>query len=229
MSRKDKPPKCTFHPDIAAVGKCANCGRPFCNICLEETKKKPGKRCLECLSAGDLRQRVSLMKNSTLYIASAACFVLLVLSALGFMTNQSPSSTLLEEVVSGPAWWITVSVSLQSQSPQTIIYEALIAGTAFTIWSAYSTRGVLRLRRNLPEHGFCPKCGSVLFGKGACPNCGKEILVSSPAYPDILWLRQYLRMKEKAVVDYEEELEKRKKLLRTKYRGRRTRLARPEE
>ena len=228
MSRKDKPPKCTFHPDIIAVGKCANCGRPFCNVCLEETKKKPGKRCLECLTAGDLRQRASIMKNISLFIAVAACFVLAVLSASGFISNQSPSSTLIEEAVYGQYWWIALA-NLTGQSPQTIIYEAIIAGAGFGIWAAYSTRGALKLRRNLSEHGFCPKCGSVLFGKGACPNCGKEILISPPAYPDIFWLRQYLKMKEKVVVNYEEKLEDRKKLLRTKYRGRRTRVARPEE
>ncbi|WXG40194.1 MAG: hypothetical protein WED07_05120 [Candidatus Freyarchaeum deiterrae] len=225
MLRKDKTPKCTFHPDITAVGKCDKCGRPFCNICLDETKKPVGKRCVECLTAKDLRQKTSIMKNATLYVALAACIVLAI---YGILPNQSSSSTLIAAAISGPWWWIAVA-SLQSQAPTSTVYVALVAGAGFAVWAAYSTRGALRLRRILPEHGFCPKCGNVVFGKDTCPNCGKEILISPPAYPDILWLREYLRMKEKVAIDYDEELEKRKKVLRTKYRGRRKKVVRPEE
>jgi len=224
LSRKDKLQKCTFHPDIVAVGKCGNCGRPFCNLCLEEVEKLGGERCVECLSAKELKQRTRISKYIILYITG---FVLsFILAILGFQSSQPP---FLASALLGQFWWLAVANWMQSKIPEPIFYMAIVATIGFLVFAALDIRSTLRLRRSLPEHGFCPKCGSVLFGKNICPNCEKEILISPPAYPDILWLREYLKMKEKVVVDYEEELAKRKKLLRTKYRRRRKRLVGPRE
>jgi hypothetical protein len=220
LLRKDKLPKCTFHPDIVSVGKCDNCGRFFCDLCLEGVEKLGGEKCVECLSVKELKQRTRISKYILLYIIGTVAS--LGLAILGFQSLQPPflASSLL-----GPFWWVAVMNWMQSKTPEPIFYMAIVAAIGFPAFATLDIRSTLRLRRSLPEHGFCPKCGSVLFGKKICANCEKELLISPPTYPDITWLRKYLRMKEKVAVDYEEQLTKRKKLLRTKYRGRRRKSA----
>ncbi|MEM2144259.1 MAG: hypothetical protein QW279_02780 [Candidatus Jordarchaeaceae archaeon] len=222
--KRDKLQKCTFHPDIVAKGKCDNCGRFFCNLCLEEVEKLGGERCVECLSTKELKQRTRISKYLLLYVTGFLASFLLVISS--FQSLQPP---FLISALLGQFWWIAVMNWMQSKTPDPVFYMAIAAAIGFPIFAALDVRSTLRLRRSLPEHGFCPKCGSVLFGKNICPNCKTEIQISSlPIYPDITWLREYLRMKEKTVVDYEEEVAKRKKLLRTKYR-RRKRPVEPKE
>ncbi|MEM3586889.1 MAG: hypothetical protein QXO71_06145 [Candidatus Jordarchaeaceae archaeon] len=217
MSRNDKPQKCTFHPDMISVGKCSDCGRFFCNICLEE-EKIGIEKCVECFSAKELKQRTHISRYLVLYVTgSLASFFLAI---IGFQSLQPP---FLTSALLGQFWWVVVMNWMQSKTPEPIFYMAIIATIGFPSFAILDIRSTLRLRRTLPEHGFCSKCGSVLFGKKICSNCGKEIPISPPPYPDIVWLRKYLRMKEKVAVNYEEELARKKKLLRTKYRGRRKR------
>lgn len=224
LLKKDKLPKCTFHPDIVSVGKCGNCGRFFCNLCLDKVEKLGGERCVECLSVKELKQRTRISKYIILYVTGSLAS--LILAILGFQSSQPP---FLASALLGPFWWIVVMNWMQSKTPEAIFYMAIFAAIGFPVFAALDIRSTLRLRRSLPEHGFCPKCGVVLFGKKICPNCEKEILISPPTYPDIAWLREYLKMKQKVLVDYEEELTKRKKLLRTKYRRRRKRTVVQEE
>lgn len=224
MSRRDRLPKCTFHPDTIAVGKCVNCERPFCNLCLEEVEKLVGERCVECLSAKELKQRTSFRKFTILYITGFIAS--LTLAILGFQSIQPPYST---EILLGPYWWIAVADWIDKKTPEPIVYLAMGATVAFIFFAWLDIRGTLKLRKILPAHGFCPRCGMVLFGRQVCQNCGKEINISTPAYPDIVWLREYLKMKEKALFDYEEEVDKRKKEIRTKYRRRRKRVVRSED
>lgn len=219
MSRRDRFPRCTFHPDTIAVGKCVNCERPFCHICLEEVEKLVGERCVECLSANELKQRTAFRKYIILYVTGFLAS--LVLAIIGYQSIQPP---FLESTLLGPLWWLAVWNWIDSKTPEPIVYLAMVAAIGFPIFGFLDIRGTLKLRKTIPEHGFCPKCGAVLFGKSVCPNCGKEILITPPAYPDILWLREYLKMKEKVPVDYEKEEEKKKKEIRTKYRRRRKRI-----
>ncbi len=224
MSRKDRLPRCTFHPDLIATGKCVNCERSFCSICLEEVEKLIGERCVECLSTKELKSRTSFRKFMILYVVGfVASFTLAI---TGFQSIQPPYFSM---ALSGPFWWLIAANWIESKTPEPIVYMAIIATIAFLIFAWFDIRGTLRLRKTLPERGFCPKCGSVLFGRNICPNCEKEIQISTRAYPDILWLREYLKMEEKFLADYEEEADKRKKEIRTKYRRRRKRIVRPRD
>ncbi|MEM2136153.1 MAG: hypothetical protein Q6366_008920 [Candidatus Freyarchaeota archaeon] len=223
VSRAVKLPKCTFHPEVIAVGKCVNCGRYFCNFCLEVVEKLVGERCVECLSANELKQRTSIKKFSLLYVTGFLAS--LTLAVLGFQSIQPPYFT---SALMGEYWWITVMDWMEKKTPEPIVWLAIVATIGFVFFAFFDVRGTLKLRRTLPEHGFCPKCGKVLFGNRVCQNCGKELLIPPPEYPDIKWLRDYLKMKEKTMVNYEEELARRRKAIRTKYR-RRKRIVRPPE
>lgn len=224
LSKKDRLPRCTFHPDIIAVGKCVTCGRPFCNVCLEEVEKLVGERCVECLSSKELKQRTSFRKFLILYVTGFVASM--TLAFFGFQSIQPPY---LWSALFGQYWWVVVANWLENKTPEPIVYLALAATAGFIVFAFLDIRGTLKLRRTLPEHGFCPRCGSVLFGRRVCPSCGEEIPITPPDYPDIFWLREYLKMKEKTLIDYEKELEKKRKEIRTKYRRRRKRVVRPSE
>ncbi len=218
MPEKKQVQSCTFHPMYAATGRCVKCGRPFCNICLEKVKGLVGERCIECLTHEELSKRTGIKRMLALYIAGFAASVAIVMN--GLQTQYPP----ILQMVMAPnlSFFIFYQWYTQGRTPIEMVYMAFAAMGGFVAFAVIDVLGTRKTRQNLLRHGFCPSCGKVLFGNTVCPNCGKTLPEKPPDYPDVEWLREYLKMEKKRAVSPALIREKEKKL-RTKYKRRRVR------
>ncbi len=206
---------CTFHPKHVATGRCVKCKRLFCSICLEKVKDLVGELCIECLTHENLAKRSSMKRMLALYIAGFIASIAIVMNGL-----QSQYPPILQMMLMPSlSFLIFLQWYSQGRTPMEMVYFAFAAMGGFVAFSLIDITGTRKTRRSLLEHGFCPSCGKVLFGNILCPNCGKTHPQKPPDYPDIEWLREYLKMEKKKAVKIE-LLKEREKRLRSKYRGR---------
>ncbi|MEM1657951.1 MAG: hypothetical protein QXX87_03255 [Candidatus Jordarchaeales archaeon] len=212
MSTKESYP-CTFHPDYMAVGRCFKCKRPFCKVCLEHTEKYPREICIECLTHKDLARRGDLRRILPLYIAGLFAGIAIIVN--GLQSQYPPILQMLLMPELSPiilSLWYAVG-----RTPTEIVYFAIVAMSSFAAFTAIEFKNTRNFRRKMLEHGFCPSCGKVLFGNTVCPNCGQKLHEKPPDYPDIEWLRDYLRMAKRKAVS-PELLKEKERELRSKYR-----------
>lgn len=214
MSGRDYQP-CTFHPKYAAVGRCVKCKRLFCKVCLEKAKDLAGEVCIECFTHEDLVKRSNVRRMLPLYIAGFVASIAIVMNGL---QSQYPPilQMLLMPSFSSIIFWQWYA---EGRTPIEMVYLAFAAMGGFVAFATIELRNARNTKRNLLKHGFCPNCGKVLFGNTTCPNCGKELAEKPPDYPDVEWLRDYLKMEKRKAVS-PELLREREKQLRSKYRRR---------
>ncbi|MEM3511505.1 MAG: hypothetical protein QXW47_02490 [Candidatus Jordarchaeales archaeon] len=217
MSSREYHP-CTFHPKYAATGRCIKCKRLFCKVCLERVKDATGEVCIECLTHEDLARRSSVRRMLTLYIAGFVASIAIVMNGL-----QSQYPPILQMLLAPDlSFMIFLQWYTQGRTPIEMVYFALAAMGGFAVFAAMEFRNARNLRRKLLEHGFCPNCGRVLFGNTKCPKCERELPDKPPEYPDVEWLRNYLKMEKRKAVS-PELLKEKEKRLRSKYRRRKPR------
>ncbi len=209
---------CTFHPKYVATGRCIRCKRLFCKVCLEKTKDATREICIECLTHEELAKRSSVRRMLALYIAGLVASIAIIMNGL-----QSQYPPLLQMLlIPDLSFMILLQWYYQGRTPIELVYFALAAMGGFAAFATMEFRNARNLRKNLLKHGFCPNCGKVLFGNTTCPNCERELSEKPPEYPDVEWLRDYLKMEKRKAVD-PDFLKEKEKRLRSKYRKRKPR------
>lgn len=212
MSSKESYP-CTFHPDYPAVGRCFKCKRLFCKLCLEHTEKHPREVCVECLTHRDLVRRGDIRRILPLYIAGLFAGIAILVNGLQSQYPPILQMLLMPEL----SFVIFFTWYAAGRTPIEMVYFAVVAMSSFAAFTFIEFRNTRNFKRNMLKRGFCPNCGKVLFGNTVCPNCGQKLPEKPPDYPDIEWLRDYLKLAKRKVVS-PKLLREKERELRSKYR-----------